>query len=117
LDREIGLLVEAGFPLDEAVHAYMTLSVYTRGCVLQHRLHSLASRPPIDEERQLFAVIAERSSLPVMSKAYKYWNSSFATDLDFETGLSIIIDGLRGRLARIRASAEALPEHDRPALA
>jgi len=30
LEREIGALVDAGFPVRDAVEAYMTLSVYTR---------------------------------------------------------------------------------------
>lgn len=112
LDKEIGVLVQAGFSTEEAVRAYMTLSVYARGCVVQDRLYSMAGRSAKgeEEEQQLFAALVGRASLPVMAEAITYWSNSFATDDDFEAGLTIIIDGLRERLARTLTQAEGRTE-------
>jgi AcrR family transcriptional regulator len=105
LEREISALVQAGFPVAEAVDAYMTLSVYTRGCVLNERLFTAAEeqldrggyrapRPDLDP-----------ANLPVMAEAARYWAPSFATDEKFEAGMGLIIDGLRVRLAQLTAGA------------
>jgi len=98
LDRELAALVNTGFSMEDALHAYMTLSVYPRGCVIQDRLYSAATRSSTDEEdRQSVLMLSERLSLRVMAESHKYWSSTFSTDIDFEAGLSIIIDGLGKR--------------------
>jgi len=104
LEREIKMLVDAGFPMREAVHAYMTLSVYARGCVLQDRLYAVAgqSTEP-DGERKSLAAVIDPATMPVMSEAINHWSSTFATDDDFEMGLTTIIDGLSQQLLRARA--------------
>jgi AcrR family transcriptional regulator len=100
LEREIAPLVEAGFAVRDAVNAYATLSVYTRGCVLNERLFTAAEEllssggypapsPDIDPE-----------NLPVMAQATPYWTASMAGDENFEAGIGFIIDGLRAHLAR-----------------
>jgi AcrR family transcriptional regulator len=105
LEREMSALVRAGFPVAEAVDAYMTLSVYSRGCVLNERLFTAAqgqlerggyrpARPDVDPV-----------NLPVMAEAAKYWSPSFATDDKFEAGIALIIEGLRARLSQLTAGA------------
>jgi AcrR family transcriptional regulator len=101
LEREIGALVEAGFPVRHAVEAYMTLSVYTRGCVLNERLFRAA-----EEQAERGGYLLPRpdfdpDSFPVMAEAAQYWAPSFSTQEKFEAGLDFIIDGLRGRLALV----------------
>lgn len=98
LDREIGVLRKAGFSAEQAARAYMTLSVYTRGCVLQERLHAMAGKPQDRDTSNSFEISTARGDLPAMTEVARYLSDSFATDADFEAGLSIIIDGLRGRL-------------------
>jgi len=108
LDREIGILVDAGFPIDEATRAYMTLSVYTRGCILNERLFIAAGRwQGANESLAVSRDIV--SSLPVMSRAMTYWSPSNATDGDFEAGLSTIIEGLRAQLAHTMKQAMVRP--------
>ena len=103
LERELKVLVDAGFPIREAVRAYKTLSVYTRGCVLQNRLYTAAGQSADDHGRKVLAALADPETMPVMSQAAEYWSDSFATDDDFEAGLTTVIEGLGRQLARARA--------------
>jgi AcrR family transcriptional regulator len=107
LDREIAVLLKAGFPTEQAVRAYKTLSVYTRGCILQERLHTLAGRPRDRDDSTAFEGVVDPETLPAMAQAAKYWSASFATDPDFEAGLSTIIDGLRTQLAELKKAERA----------
>jgi AcrR family transcriptional regulator len=105
LEREIGALVQAGFPLRDAVDAYMTLSVYTRGCVLNERLFTAAEEQMNRNGYRAPRPDLDPAGLPVMAEAAKYWTPSFATDEKFEAGVGFIIDGLRALLARLTAEA------------
>jgi AcrR family transcriptional regulator len=105
LEREISALVQAGFPVPDAVNAYMTLSVYTRGCVLNERLFTAAEEQMGQRGYRVAPPDLDPDSLPVMAEAAKYWTPSFATDEKFEAGIGFIIDGLRARLARLTAEA------------
>lgn len=104
LEQELKVLVDAGFSVREAVHAYMTLSVYTRGCVLQDRLYTAAGRVPDgDEVRKAVAAVADPATMPIMAEAAEYWSDNLATDDDFEAGLDIVIEGLSKKLAQAQA--------------
>jgi hypothetical protein len=83
----------------------MTLSVYTRGCVLNERLFTAAEEQMSRRGYRLATPDLDPDSLPVMAEAAKYWTPSFATDDKFEAGIAFIIDGLRARLARLTAEA------------
>jgi len=98
LEREIGALVDAGFPVRDAVEAYMTLSVYTRGCVLNERLFAAAEEQQARGGYLMPRPDADPDSFPVMAGAAEYWVPSFSTQEKFEAGIGFIIDGLRGRL-------------------
>jgi AcrR family transcriptional regulator len=101
LEREIGSLLDAGFPLRDAVDAYMTLSVYTRGCVLNERLF-LTAEDQLERGGYTMAQPGMHpEEFPVMAKAAQYWAPSFSTEEKFEAGVGFIIDGLRGRLALV----------------
>jgi len=101
LEREIGALVDAGFPVREAVEAYMTLSVYTRGCVLNERLFRTAEEQLERGGHLMSQPDVDPDTFPVMAKAAEYWVPSFSTQEKFEAGIGFIIDGLRGRLASV----------------
>lgn len=101
LEREIGALADAGFPLRDAVEAYMTLSVYTRGCVLNERLFRTAEEQAERGDYLMSQPDADPDSFPLMTEAAEYWESSFSTQEKFEAGIGFIIDGLRGRLALV----------------
>ena len=105
LEREISALVQAGFPVRDAVDAYMALSVYTRGCVLNERLFTAAEEQMDRSGYRVPRPDVDPVGLPVMAEAAKYWTPSFATDEKFEAGIGLIIDGLRARLARLTAEA------------
>jgi len=100
LEREIGSLVDAGFPIADAVNIYMTLSVYTRGCVLNERIFSDYGRQAVHDGFRVSDPQIDLADLPVMAQAMEYWAPSFATDEKFIAGLGFILDGLRARLAR-----------------
>lgn len=99
LEREIGALAEAGFPLRDAVDAYMTLSVYTRGCVLNERLFRSAEEQRGRGGEQMPQPDMDSESFPLMAEAAMCWAPSFSTEEKFEAGVGFIIDGLRSRLA------------------
>lgn len=101
LEREIGALVDAGFPVRDAVEAYMTLSVYTRGCVLNERLFRAAEVQSEGDGCLMSQPDVDPDSFPVMARAAEYWVPSFSTQEKFEAGIGFIIDGLRGRLALV----------------
>jgi AcrR family transcriptional regulator len=105
LEREISALVRAGFPLRDAVDAYMTLSVYTRGCVLNERLFIAAEEQMDDSGYQTPRPDMDPVGLPVMAAAAEYFTPSFATDEKFEAGIGFIIEGLRVRLAQLNTEA------------
>jgi AcrR family transcriptional regulator len=107
LDREIAVLLKAGFPTEQAVRAYKALSVYTRGCILQERLHTMAGRPRDQDDAKAFESMIDAEDLPAMAKAAEYWSASFATDPDFEAGLALIIGGLRAQLAEVKKTQRA----------
>jgi AcrR family transcriptional regulator len=100
LEREISALVEAGFPLRDAVDAYMTLSVYTRGCVLNERLFRSVEEQLERDGHGMPQPDVDPDSFPVMAEAVVHWAPSFSTEEKFEAGVGFIIDGLRGRLAQ-----------------
>ena len=99
LEREISALVDAGFPVRDAVEAYMTLSVYTRGCVLNERLFRAAEEQAEQGGYLMPRPDVDPDSFPVMAGAAEYWVPSFSTQEKFEAGIGFIIDGLRVRLA------------------
>ncbi|HEX3963146.1 MAG TPA: TetR/AcrR family transcriptional regulator C-terminal domain-containing protein [Trebonia sp.] len=101
LEREISALVDAGFPVRDAVEAYMTLSVYTRGCVLNERLFRTAEEQAERGGYLMPQPDFDPDCFPVMARAAEYWVPSFSTQEKFEAGIGFIIDGLRGRLASV----------------
>ena len=94
-------LADAGFPVRDAVDAYMTLSVYTRGCVLNERLFRTAEEQAGRGDYLMPQPDMDSGSFPLMAEAAEYWESSFSTQEKFEAGIGFIIDGLRGRLALV----------------
>ena len=79
----------------------MTLSVYTRGCVLNERLFRAAEEQAERGEYLTPQPDMDPDDFPVMAEAAEYWVPSFSTQEKFEAGIGFIIDGLRGRLALV----------------
>ncbi|WP_158697994.1 TetR/AcrR family transcriptional regulator [Streptomyces prunicolor] len=104
IDREVSILLDAGFAPETAARGYMAMSVYTQGCVQKTRLFE---RTGEQENRFVWhgsdpiwasQSPEEQRTYPGMEQTQEYWSVSFAADADFESGLEFIIDGLRGRL-------------------
>ena len=101
LEREISALVHAGFPVRDAVDAYMTLSVYTRGCVLNERLFT-AAEEQMDRSGYRDAPARRGSGRPPgHGRGGQVLDAKLSTEEKFEAGIGLIIDGLRVRLALV----------------
>jgi AcrR family transcriptional regulator len=115
LEREIGALVAAGFSDEDAISAYTTLSVYTRGCVLSQRIYGLAEQQVTAGESPLPRVDSFPDRLPLMTRLGAHYTPSMATDERFEAGMALVIDGLRGRLRFLGRATAAAPARKAPA--
>ncbi|MFI1293300.1 TetR/AcrR family transcriptional regulator [Streptomyces sp. NPDC020792] len=101
IDREVSMLLAAGFEPAVAARGYMAMSVYTQGCVQKHRLfHRLHEASATQDSGSLWQPngSASESAYPGLAETYQYWSTSFAADADFEEGLDNIIEGLRSKL-------------------
>lgn len=105
INREVTLLIEAGFDPESAARGYMAMSVYTQGCVHKRRQQEMADAGPGER----FITVEARSAaaldgsdlatvFPGLDATSDYWSASFATDDDFAAGLDLIIEGLRTKL-------------------
>lgn len=101
MDREVGVLLAAGFTPELATHAYQAMSVYTTGSVQKVRLSQLRGTPP---EAKMFPIddpgameqIAER--YPDLHVTAHYWHASYSTEVDYQAGLDLLLSGLRAHL-------------------
>lgn len=102
IDAQLGVLLDAGFSLEQAGYAYHLLSNYTRGCLTSERQFALFSgaaqrgEPVDDRPVTLPGELAEFPHLRAVSQ--RQWSYTFATDADFDHGLAVIIEGLKAWL-------------------
>jgi len=95
IDAQLADLLRAGFSPEQAGYAYHLLSNYTRGCLLserQFRQHPGGTLSAQDRPATLPGDMGRYAALEVV--AARNWSYTFASDDDFEQGLSIIIRGL-----------------------
>lgn len=103
LNKEVAILLYAGFEPEVAARAYQAMSVYTSGTVQKVRLAELGG---FDPNRKMFpdadsAIEAKiDASYPALRATYDYWNSTYSTWTDFNFGLNVILDGLRIHLPK-----------------
>jgi AcrR family transcriptional regulator len=121
IDREVSILLDAGFDPATAARAYMAMSVYTQGCVQKLRLFE---RTGEQETRFLWhgsdPIWAsenpdDQRSYPGLEQTQEYWSVSFASDVEFESGLDFIIEGLRSKLPRPRKTTRKRTAARKPA--
>ncbi|MCU1374692.1 MAG: TetR family transcriptional regulator [Actinomycetia bacterium] len=98
MDRELTVLVEAGFSPEEAMRAYATFSGFTRGSIQAERAFAAAVRPDA-EPADLQALHLDWAILPTLRAVAPYWTPALATDADFLFGLRAIVAGLRATVA------------------
>ena len=101
LNKEVAILLAAGFDPETAARAYQAMSVYTSGTVQKVRMAELGGSDP---NRKMFADLDEAttaaidSQYPGLGATQEYWNSTYSTWNDFNFGLNTILDGLRAQL-------------------
>ncbi len=101
LNKEVAILLAAGFEPEVAARAYQAMSVYTSGTVQKVRQAELGGADPnrkmfIETDSVTEALIDEK--FPELRETHDYWNSTYSTWTDFNFGLNTILDGLRARL-------------------
>ncbi|MGE9809442.1 TetR/AcrR family transcriptional regulator [Janibacter sp. G1551] len=106
LDREVASLLAAGFDPATAAAAYQSMSVFTQGVVQRQRLFDLDARAreaggaePAPSRVWALELAPPGETYPGLERTMKHWSHSFASDSEFEAGLTFMIDGLRARLA------------------
>jgi AcrR family transcriptional regulator len=97
IDAQLGILLHAGFSPEQAGYAYHLLSNYTRGCLMSERQFGRTSPPA--EAAETVVLPGDLGPYPNLKTVSACnWSYTFASDADFEHGLSIIIEGLRAWL-------------------
>lgn len=105
IDHEVTLLLEAGFDSATAAAAYQAISVFTQGVVQRQRLFELdrqsreANGEVAGDERPWHLELAPDRSFPALEETMSHWSRSFASDREFEAGLTFLLAGLRTHLA------------------
>ena len=103
LNKEVSILLAAGFEPETAARAYQAMSVYTSGTVQKVRMAELGGSDP---NRKMFADLdasttaAIDAKYPGLGQTQDYWNSTYSTWTDFNFGLNTILDGLRTHLRK-----------------
>jgi TetR/AcrR family tetracycline transcriptional repressor len=103
IDAQLAVLLRAGFTPEQAGYAYHLLSNYTRGCLVSERQFVRASaapgRPDVREQDLPGKLPGDLAGLPSLTEvSSRNWSYTFASDADFDAGLTIIIEGLRAWL-------------------
>lgn len=104
VDHEVALLLHAGFEDDIAAAAYQTLSVFTQGVVQRQRLFELdrmsreANGEDTSDDRAWQLELTPGQTFPALEQTGPFWSRSFASDEEFEAGMTFLIDGLRRHL-------------------
>jgi AcrR family transcriptional regulator len=93
MNRQLTVMVEAGFTAEQAMRGYAALAGFTRGCI-QAELSFAAAVGP-DDPTDLRAVQLEWATLPTLQAVAPYWTPALATDEDFDFGVRAILVGLR----------------------
>ena len=98
LNREVGILMDAGLSPADATRGYQAMSTYTTGTVQKIRQVRLRGEDPnlkmfpINDSAVMAAISTEYPNLVTTSE---YWHRTYSTDVDFEFGLNRMIDGLK----------------------
>ncbi len=107
LDKTMHLLVDAGFPTEQAIHAHFLLSHYTRGCITLERLIRKSGKTahiPVRLPRSFDA-----TRFPLLASVGEWHSLRGTTPNEFEGGLRVAIEGLKAMIgSRSKAYRPAL---------
>ena len=114
IERLLAILVGLGFPPAEALRTVIALGNLVTGCVLEEQA---SANRPAEEERDdaIRAELRSGTRFPTLAAAANGLAPNGPAG--FEHGLRLMIAGLRGRLAQLRAEAlqaDTAPRDDRP---
>jgi len=98
LNREVGILMDAGLSPEAATRGYQAMSVYTTGTVQKIRQLSLRGESANEKmfrinDPDVMRVIGVQ--YPNLAITGRFWHRTYSADVDYEFGLNSIIDGLR----------------------
>lgn len=99
LDKTIQLLVAAGFPVDQAIHAHFLLSHYTRGCITLERLirkSGMTAQIPVPLPRSFDA-----TRFPLLAQVAEWHSLRGTTAAEFEGGLLVAIEGMKAKIGAV----------------
>jgi len=100
LDGVIGALVAAGFPIQSAYHAFLTLDSYIYGFTLQE-VSAPAAPERVAESAQAFVAGLPDGEYPhLVAMAELVMDPAYDPGADFATGLTIILDAIELQRAR-----------------
>jgi TetR/AcrR family tetracycline transcriptional repressor len=104
IDTQLEVLLRAGFSAEQAGYAYHLLSTYTRGCLIsEYQFTRSGASREADMHVSAAHLPGDLTPYPSLSRVVAHhWSYSFATDADFEHGLSVILAGLRAALSAVQ---------------
>jgi TetR/AcrR family tetracycline transcriptional repressor len=108
IEQLLGILVGVGFPPVEALQAVLALGNLVTGCVLEEQ--ASASRPadPERDEAMREELLGSHGRFPILTQAATGHGPNGPDT--FEYALRLMIAGLRGRHAELRAAARSRPD-------
>lgn len=94
VERQLAVLVDAGFSAGTALDVLVACSRYTVGCVLEEQ----AEAQRVDDG----ALVEAAAPFPLTAEAVRHYHAH-GHDNAFEDGMQLLLDGARARLARLRS--------------
>ena len=107
IERWLAVWIDAGFPHEEAFLSILALGNFILGSALEYQAETERAR--LRENLRKAPKLAGKDQFPHLKKAIAVRHGSDPHEA-FETGLALVIDGLKGRLAEIRANEKAADE-------
>jgi TetR/AcrR family tetracycline transcriptional repressor len=106
IERLLAILVGVGFPPAEALNSVIALGNLVTGCVLEEQA---SANRPVEEDRDEVMRVALHTGtrFPTLTAAAGAMGPNGPAD--FEYALRLMIAGLRGRLAELRAARPPAP--------
>jgi len=104
IERLLAILVGLGFPPAEALNSVIALGNLVTGCVLEEQ--ASANRPAEEDRNEVMhAELSAGTRFPTLTAAAAAGGMDPNGPAGFEYALRLMIAGLRGRLAELRAAA------------
>jgi len=100
LNGVVGVLVAAGFPIQMAYHAFLTLDSYIYGFTLQEVSAPAAPEHAAEAAEAFVAGLPDGEYPHLVSMAELVMAPSYDPSADFDVGLTMILDAIELRQSR-----------------